>query len=390
MSTEIILRRVELRLARAHRAAHGTVTSRPTLIVEFRAEMNGKMVSGWGECPALPEPGYSHEYSSGAQAMLANVLIPAVVAGGSLEPDAVEAATSVGRGHPMARSALALASEDLAARIDGQTVAERWGAARESVAAGAAISAARPSSSDPTQALADLSTRAITLANAGYQRLKLKIEPGWDVVPAESVLASLRDSGNSSVEAAVDVNGSYLPDDSSHSEALRRLDRLGLAWIEQPYPADSIIELTRLADQLSTPICLDESATSRGQLKAFHALGMRPVVCIKAARLGGPAGARQMLDWCRYHQLDAYVGGMLSSGIGRAADRALAALPGANRVGDIGADDQYFDTDLTSPVQLAEGMAPVIARPDEPGLGATVNAEALANLTGDIFRWSIQ
>jgi L-alanine-DL-glutamate epimerase-like enolase superfamily enzyme len=115
VGAEIILRRVELRLAHEHRAAHGTVSTRPTLLVEFRQMHDGTAVSGWGECPALPDPGYFHEYTDGAQAMLTNLLIPAVVAGGSLSPDAVDAATAIAPGHPMARSALALAAEDLTA-----------------------------------------------------------------------------------------------------------------------------------------------------------------------------------------------------------------------------------------------------------------------------------
>lgn len=127
MGAEIILRRVELRLAHEHRAAHGTVSTRPTLLVEFRQMHDGTAVSGWGECPALPDPGYFHEYTDGAQAMLTNLLIPAVVAGGSLSPDAVDAATAIAPGHPMARSALALAAEDLTARAERSTLSQRWG-----------------------------------------------------------------------------------------------------------------------------------------------------------------------------------------------------------------------------------------------------------------------
>lgn len=391
MSAEIVLRRVELRLTHAHRAAHGTVTTRPTLIVEFRTTLDGEVRSGWGECPALPQPGYSHEYTDGAQAVLTDVLIPAVVGGGSLEPEAVWAATGAGAGHPMARSALALAAEDLSARRRGRTLAQVLGASTSTLSAGTTISAAPPG--DPSEAegvLDDLGERAVAHARAGYRRLKLKIEPGWDEAPASSVLAALREAGQSEVEVAVDANGAYRHDDPGHATALRRLDALGLAWIEQPYPAGSLVELADLGHELTTPICLDEAATGPDALRTAHALGLRPVVCVKAARLGGPTAAREVLAWCEDQELDAYVGGMLSSGVGRAADRALAALPGATRVGDIGADDQYFEADLTTPrVTLRAGRVPVVADPNTGGLGVSIERSALEALTGHTQRWSM-
>lgn len=390
MGAEIILRRVELRLAHEHRAAHGTVSTRPTLLVEFRQMHDGTAVSGWGECPALPDPGYFHEYTDGAQAMLTNLLIPAVVAGGSLSPDAVDAATAIAPGHPMARSALALAAEDLTARVERSTLSQRWGAVRDRLPPGTSVSTTTGTGPNSDAGLAELGKRASVLAAAGYRRLKVKVSPSHDVAPLQAVIDSLRATGHANVQVAADANGSYRPTQPAHADALRRLDALGLAWIEQPFPAELLVDLARLAQRLDTPICLDESVTSLGQLRAARALGMRPVVCVKQARLGGPRAAREVLGWCHSHNFDAYVGGMLSSGIGRAADRALAALPGATLIGDIGADVEYFGADVTAPFAVSDDTVPVISDPAVHGLGVTVSASAVARLTSESWRWTIE
>ncbi len=414
MSAEIILRRVELSLAEPHRAAHGTVVARPTLIVGFHSDEDPPSptaVSGWGECPALPDPGYFYEYSAGAWAMLCDVLIPAVVANGSLSPDAVELAMSAVPWHPMARSALALAAEDLAARRRGETLAQRWGAATDTLPAGAALSlrvvpertsrdrsatidqgdtSARSNGTGTDAAIADLAERAVELAQAGYRRLKVKIQPGADLVPLGAVIEALAGAGHGDVEVAADANASYRLDNPEHLDALIGIDDLGLAWLEQPLPSDDLVGHAQLAERLDTPICLDESVTSIGALQTALALSLRPVVCVKAARLGGPTPARQMLDWCHAEGLDAYVGGMLSSGIGRAADRALAGLAAANRVGDIGGDDRYFTEDLTSPVAIdREGRVPTVAVEGVAGLGVDIDVERLAKLTTNERRWTL-
>ena len=422
VSAEIILRRVELTLTEAHRAAHGTVADRPTLIVEFRADVGpsgANAPSGWGECPALPDPGYFYEYTAGAWAMLCDVLIPAVIAGGLLTPDAVEGAMSAVPGHPMARSALALAAEDLAARRRNETLAQRWGPAADTLPAGVALSLRtgqqRPSRERSTTgyqgdtsaggndnsnsrnpvgsgdaANADLAERAVALAGAGYRRLKIKIQPGLDLVPLGAVSDALRSSGDGDVEVAADANASYRSDDPDHLDALIALDRLGLAWLEQPFTADDLVGHAQLAQRLDTPICLDESVTSLGVVETALALGLRPIMCVKAARLGGPTPARRLLDWCHDEGLDAYIGGMLSSGIGRAADRALAGLAAANRVGDIGGDDRYFTEDVTSPVAIdREGRVPTVGVEGVAGLGVDVDVERLAKLTTDERRWTL-
>ena len=189
---------------------------------------------------------------------------------------------------------------------------------------------------------------------------------------------------------AADANASYRSDDPDHLDALIALDRLGLAWLEQPFTADDLVGHAQLAQRLDTPICLDESVTSLGVVETALALGLRPIMCVKAARLGGPTPARRLLDWCHDEGLDAYIGGMLSSGIGRAADRALAGLAAANRVGDIGGDDRYFTEDVTSPVEIdRKGRVPTVGVEGVAGLGVDVDAERLAKLTTDERRWTL-
>jgi len=221
----------------------------------------------------------------------------------------------------------------------------------------------------------------------GYGRVKLKIAPGRDI----DHLQAAREAGGASLVLVADANGAYrldgepgAPDDARRLEQLDDLG-LALACLEQPLRTDDLLGHVELARRLTTPVCLDESLTSVAVTQQALDLGACSVVCVKAARYGSWLGAAAVLDHCLGNGIDAWVGGMLDTGIGRLANVALAAHPGATQPGDVSATARFFTDDVTPAVVLtgptpAAGAA-VVTVPTGPGLGASVDPAALERLT---------
>src|SRR5262249_35693644 len=204
----------------------------------------------------------------------------------------------------------------------------------------------------------------------GYRRIKLKIEPGWDVEP----VAAVREH-HPEVPLQVDANAAYTLADARH---LARLDAFDLLLIEQPLPADQVRAHAELARTVRTPICLDESITSARAAADAIALGACAIVNVKPGRVGGYLEARRVPDVCWAADVPVGCGGMLETGIGRAGNVALAGLPNFTLPGDTSASDRYYARDLTEPFVMEDGRLPV---PDGPGLGVDVVPEALRDLT---------
>ena len=205
----------------------------------------------------------------------------------------------------------------------------------------------------------------------GYRRIKLKIEPGWDTEPARAVRERIGDG----LALQVDANMAYTLGDAAR---LRELDAIGLLLIEQPLAADDLLGHADLARSLATPVCLDESITSPRLAAAALRLGACSVVNIKAARVGGYLAARAIADLCAATGVPVWCGGLPETGIGRAANLALAACPNFTLPGDISATGRYFAEDITAPFVLADGQLPV---PAGPGTGVEILPDVLARLT---------
>jgi O-succinylbenzoate synthase len=209
--------------------------------------------------------------------------------------------------------------------------------------------------------------------DAGYLRIKLKIEPGWDVEPVRAVREQFGD-----IALQVDANTAYAVSDARH---LARLDPFDLLLIEQPLPEDDVLGHAELARTVRTPICLDESITSARTAAAAITLGACSIVNVKPARVGGYLEARRVHDVCAAHGVPVWCGGMLETGLGRAANVALAALPNFTLPGDTSASDRYYATDITPPFQLEDGHLRV---PTGPGLGVEPDATLLAEVTTSV------
>ncbi|MDT7572963.1 MAG: o-succinylbenzoate synthase, partial [Actinomycetota bacterium] len=357
--TSIDLLRVELPLVAPFRTSFGVQHVKDALLLRVHTPDG----DGWGECVAMREPVYSSEYVDGAQAVLRSFLIPRLAGRGGVTAADVAPLLGDVHGHPMAKAALEMAVLDAELRAAGTSFAQHLGAVRETVPSGVSVGIM-----DSIEQL--LETVGAYLAE-GYVRIKLKIEPGWDIEPVRAV----RERFGDDILLQVDANTAYTTADVRH---LAQLDAFDLLLMEQPLPEDDIRGHAVLARQIRTPVCLDESITSARSAADAIALGACSVVNIKPGRVGGYLEARRVAAVCAASGVPAWCGGMLETGLGRAANAALAALPEFTLPGDISASGRFYATDITAPFVLESGHIRV---PTGPGLGVDVLADVLADIT---------
>jgi len=355
------LRGVALPLRRPFRASYGTETARRSLLIRV-ITADG---DGWGECVALSEPLYSPEYVDGATAVIRDHLLPRLWSAGAITAGGVAPALAAVRGHPMAKSAVEMAVLDAELQRSGRSLASHLGADRTLVPAGVSVGMAP---------VAQLLDAVAGYVDAGYRRVKLKIGPGSDIEPVRAV----RERFGNELLLQVDANGAYRLTDA---DSLAALDDWGLLMIEQPLAEDDLLGHAELARRLRTPICLDESITSARAAATAITLGACRVVNIKPGRVGGYLEAQRVHDVCVESGVAAWCGGMLETGIGRAANLALAALPGFTLPGDVSPPDDYLAEDLTPPLVLNEGCLTV---PSGPGIGVPILADVVQRFTTSV------
>lgn len=337
----------------------GEVRDRHCLIVA----VHGEGISGWGECTAGSWPGYSYETVGTAWEILKGHFAPAVLGEdvGSIE----DYRDRLGhlRGHPMARAGLEMALWDLFGRAEGRSLRAMLGGERERVPVGVSIGL-----EDTVDELMQVVEHFV---KQGYPRIKLKIEPGRDIQPVRSVRSRYPE-----MMLQVDANAAYTLD---QSEVFTTLDEFGLVLIEQPLAADDLLDHSRLQERLATPLCLDESIGNARHARQALQIEACRVINIKAGRVGGLSEAVRIHDLCREQEVPVWCGGLLETGLGRAANLALASLPGFTLPGDISATDRYYEEDIAAPrFVLRDGTLSV---PDGPGLGVEVVPEALKRFT---------
>ena len=359
MSINFRIHSLEIPLVRPFRTSFGSQSVRDVVLIEAISD-SGE--SGWGECVTMSWPGYSPEYTSGAVDVMQKFLIPDLVPilDSTPEPDAVRSAMESQQGHPMAKAALSTALLDLWLRERHQSLGDYLGAVRESIDCG--VSVGISSSIDA------LLEEVGTYVDQGYRRIKLKIEPGWDVEPVRIVRETWPD-----IPLQVDANQAYGRTDGPH---LARLDHFNLILIEQPLPEDDLLGHAQISQVVNTPICLDESILSVASAEGAIEFGATSIINIKPGRVGGYLTSREIHDLCVDRGVPVWCGGMLETGVGRAANLALAGLPGFTVIGDTSASHRYYAEDVTAPFVLEDGRLTV---PTGPGIGVD---PIEANLTG--------
>ena len=268
------LRRIAMPLVTPFRTSFGSQVARDILLVrvDLAPADGGETVEGWGECVALSEPSYSPEYVEGAQHVIIHHLLPRLAAAGPIEAADVAPTLAKLHGHPMAKAALEMAVLDAQLRAQGQSFATFLGAERSHIPSGVSVGI-----HDTTD---ELLAAVQGYVDDGYVRIKLKIEPGSDI----EQVAAVRELIGPDMPFQVDANTAYGRTDGAH---LRRLDEYGLLLIEQPLAEDDIIGHARLADEVATPICLDESLVSAAGTADAIELGACEIANIKPGRLGG-------------------------------------------------------------------------------------------------------
>lgn len=361
--TAVELRRIRMPLVSPFRTSFGTSTEREVLLVRVVTPD----AEGWGECVAMEEPLYSYEDIETAAHVLRTQLVPRVLAVGErLTAARVATALEPVKGHPMAKAALELAVLDAELRAAGRSFGDHVGAVRDSVPAGVSVG------------ILDDVPRLLEAVGGyldqGYVRIKLKIEPGWDVEPVRAVREAYGDIG-----LQVDANTAYTLGDARH---LARLDPFELLLIEQPLPEDDLRGHAALSRTITTPVCLDESITSARSAADAIALGACSIINIKAGRVGGYLEAVRVHDVAQASGVPVWCGGMLETGLGRAANVALAALPGFVLPGDTSASDRYYLQDVTTVPFVLEGGH--VRVPTGPGLGVEPDDDVLAGLTRSV------
>lgn len=353
------LRRISMPLVAPFRTSFGVESERDVLLLRA-VTPDGH---GWGECVAATEPLYSSEYVDGAVDVIRRYLAPRVLAVDDLNPLQVTALLAPIKGHRMAKAAVEMAVLDAWLRARGESFGLYLGATRTRVPAGVSVGIM-----DSVPALLDAVT---TYLDQGYLRIKLKIEPGWDVKPVSAV----RERFGDDLLLQVDANAAYALSDA---RTLATLDRFDLLLIEQPLGEEDLREHAELATLIRTPICLDESITSAKAAADALALRAARIINIKPGRVGGYLEARRIHDLCRASGVAVWCGGMLETGLGRAGNVALAALPGFTLPGDTSASSRYYTRDITDPFVLENGH---LAVPDGPGLGVEPVPDILNELT---------
>jgi o-succinylbenzoate synthase len=355
------LRTVALPLKYPFRTSFGTEYDKDAMLVRVVADG----VEGWGECVAMAEPLYSSEYLAMSLDVTRRFLGPAILAQSDVRADGIARLLAPIKGHRMSKAAIEMAVLDAELRAAGDSFGRRLGAVVDRVPSGVSVGIV-----DSVDELLDIVGGYL---DDGYVRIKLKIEPGWDVEPVRAVRERFGD-----IPLQVDANTAYGLVDAQH---LARLDDFDLLLIEQPLGEEDIRQHAELAALIRTPVCLDESIVSVEAAADAIALGACRIINVKPGRVGGYLEAKRIHDVAAANGISVWCGGMVETGLGRAANAALAALPGFTLPGDVSGSDRFFDEDITPPIEMSDGY---VAVPTGPGLGVEPVSEILQRRTTSV------
>jgi O-succinylbenzoate synthase len=380
------LRRVELPFRVPVTTAKAVHRSRPLLLVRVvgrtvgtraaGAAGAGTAVEGWGECASLADTAFDTEDVGRSWAVLEHALVPALLDVGARSGHRLPRPCELGTVReaapdaPLAFAALEMAVADAHLRSEDRSLAGLLGVEGRTVELGAVIGVA--------DSVDRLLTAVAGLVDRGFSRVKLKIGPGWDIVPVAAVAQAFP-----GLRLQVDANGAYGLQDA---DLLAGLDRFGLLCFEQPLGRDDLAGHAVLATRMTTPICLDEDLDSPERVAGALASGACSVVCVKPSRLGGLGAALTVIDHCVASGVPLWMGGMFESGYARGVNTTLGAVDGMAWPGDLSPPLTYLEADLVPELPVARrGLldALVATPPDGPGMGPPPDPAALARHTTD-------
>jgi O-succinylbenzoate synthase len=350
------LERVELFLIRLPlKSPYETSGSRETHQTRVIARVESEGVVAWGESVAPETPWYSGETPETVWWLLDEIAIPRLLAAELTGPDDVGRTLAWIKDHRMAKATVEMAIWDLFAKRAGVSLSKLLGGTRDRILCGVAIG---------IQSSIDVLLDRIAMElEGGYQRVKVKIKPGWD----EKVAAAIR-TRFPALPFQLDANSAYTLADAP---LFKRIDAYNCLLVEQPLAEDDIIDHATLQEQIATPVCLDESIHSAEDARKAIEIGAARVINIKPGRVGGLAESKKIHDTCEQRGIPVWCGGMLEMGIGRAANVHLASLPNFRLPGDVSASARYFDTEIIAEPFTVEKDGTMNV-PTQPGIGVTV------------------
>jgi O-succinylbenzoate synthase len=359
--TAVELREIRLPLIHFFETSFGRTTERRILLAKITGQ-NGTV--GWGECTAGEGPFYCDEWTETAWDTIETFLAPMIVGKEIATAADTWNLMSAVRGHRMAKASLETAAWDLEAKLLEVPLWKHLGGVREEIASGVSIGI--------QETFEALVQKIEVELQAGYQRIKIKIKPGWDL----DIVRRLREKFPS-MPLMVDANSAYSLADV---DLFRQMDQHRLMMIEQPLGHNDIFDHAELQKQIETPICLDESIHSIEDARHAIQLGGARIINVKLGRVGGHAQAKKVEAGCRERDVPVWCGGMLEAGIGRAHNIAMATLAGFSLPGDVSASARYWKEDIIEPAVTVSAKGTILA-PHKPGIGFEVNQAKIDKLT---------
>ena len=359
--SSIELREIRLPLVHFFETSFGRTTERRIIIAKV-TDRDG--AEGWGECTCGEGPFYSEEWTETAWPTLKEFLAPMVVGRQVAAAANVHELMKGVRGHRMAKAAIETACWDLEARRAGAPLWKHLGGVQTEIPCGVSIGI----QDSPEQLIGKIEKEV----NAGYQRIKIKIKPGWDLDIVRRVRERFPE-----IRLTGDANSAYTLRDVTLFKAL---DDFNLMMIEQPLAYDDMFDHAELQKQIKTPVCLDESVKTVEDAEHAISLGACQIINVKLGRVGGHVLAKRVEAIARGRNIPVWCGGMLESGIGRAHNIAMATLAGFSLPGDISASARYWEEDIINPPVTVTPRGTIVV-PDKPGIGFEVNGERLDHLT---------
>ncbi len=359
--TSIELREIRLPLVHFFETSFGRTTERRIVLVRV---VDSDGAEGWGEFTAGEGPFYCEEWTETGWATLRNFLAPMVAGHQAKDAASIDAFMKKVRGHRMAKAAIETACWDLEAKRAGLPLWKHLGGVHTEIPCGVSIGI-----QDSPEALLEKIGKELA---DGYQRIKVKIKPGWDI----DIIRRVRELFPE-IRLMGDANSAYTLSDV---KLFKALDEFNLMMIEQPLRHDDMFDHAELQKQIRTPICLDESVRTPEDAKHAIDLGACRIINVKLGRVGGHAEAKRVERECRERGVPVWCGGMLESGIGRAHNIAMASLAGFTMPGDVSASSRYWEEDIIEPPVTVSARG-TIAPPEKPGIGFEVNRACIDRLT---------
>lgn len=350
---------LRLPLVSPFQTSYGTLTTKAFDLIIVTDELGNQ---GYGELLPFEQPDYLEETLATARIILTNHLIPLLIGQTFEHPQTISDLFSSVRGNQMAKASIETAIWDLYAKRQGNSIRHYFKATRSQLPVGISLGI-----EPDLDKLISIVEQAVS---NGYQRVKLKIKPGYDIEPVKQLRLRFPQ-----LTLMVDANSAYELADIPH---LKKLDTYQLAMIEQPFAVNDFIDHRHLQTQLETPLCLDENIRSLKDCQLAHHLDSCRSINLKISRVGGLTEALKIVDYCQQHQLIVWLGGMFESGVGRALNLHFASQAALSFPGDLSASERYFHEDIiTKPFRLEEGLMSV---PTGLGIGVTLDWQQLEKL----------